>query len=119
MIISIVQYGKTLVSLERYEGKAVEIREHKKTRTLEQNSYLWVVYKYIADFTGYTTEEVHSAMKYRFLPRTEVVIGETSASVPKSTKSLKTKEFNEFIERVVSFAASELSINIPPPTYNA
>ena len=90
--------------------------KEERDRTLKQNAYLWsVVYAYIADFTGYSTEEVHEACKYKFLPRTEVSMGESSMSVPKSTKMLTTKGFTEYLDRVIAFAASELSISIPPP----
>jgi len=107
-----------LPETENWDCEDVVVKPHKadRDRTTRQNAYLWsTVYKYIADFTGHSTEEIHSAMKYRLLPRTEVLVGETSTSVPKSTKSLTTKEFGEYVDRVVAFAGTELGITIPAP----
>jgi hypothetical protein len=46
----------------------ISINKFRKSRSLQQNRYMWgVVYKLIADHTGYTADEVHQLMKDRFL----------------------------------------------------
>ena len=86
------------------------IRKEKKSRSNNQNRYLWgVVYKIIANETGHTEEEVHEHMKWRFLRkhgRLETV---------KSTSDLNTKEFEEYTENIRRFGATDLSLQIPVP----
>lgn len=104
--------------LRRMEGKWVTLTASKKgkPRSLNQNRYLWgVVYEYIADETGHSPEEVHAAMKQMFLPRQFLPFGGRTVELAKSTTDLTTQEFNEFVDRVVAFAGTELSLSIPPP----
>jgi hypothetical protein len=102
----------------RNDGKHITITVSKKgkPRSLNQNAYMWaVVYEYIADETGHSPEEVHAAMKQLFLPRQFLPFGGHTVEMAKSTTDLSTEEFESFIERVRSFAATELSLRIPLP----
>jgi len=101
----------------RNEGKdvRVQIGPYQNKRTTRQNSYLWgVVYAEIAADTGYSTEDIHEAMKAKFLPRNFVDIGNEEIRVPKSTTTLSTDEFGKYVDQIVAFAG-ELGIAIPPP----
>ena len=117
----LIIHKNRLPETEHWDCEEVTIKPYKeeRDRTTRQNAYLWsVVYKYISDETGHSTEEIHEALKYKLLPRTEVYVGEASIIVPKSTKSLTTKEFTSYVDSVIAFAASELSVSIPPPNAN-
>jgi hypothetical protein len=104
--------------LKKKEGQYVRIAFSQpiKERSKAQNRYIWgVVYEMIAAETGYTTEEVHEHMKSMFLPRKFIEIGGVMQQITKSTTTLSTLEFNEYIDKVIAFAAQELSMSIPAP----
>lgn len=84
-----------------------------KPRSLKENNYYWgVVLQTIADGTGYTPEEVHDAMRWKFLRK-----GQRFETVA-STSSLSTYEFEEYLEKIRMFAAQELNCPIPLPKQN-
>ena len=98
-----------------FEGKEVEvvIRQPTSPRTLQQNKYLFgVCYKMIADETGHTPEEIHEVMKSMFLKDYADFNGQKVVII-KSTTSLNTKQFGEYVDKVKRFAAQELGIVIP------
>lgn len=100
------------------ESKMVQITvtECGKPRSVHQNRYMWgVVYQMIADETGHLPEEVHEFCKMKFLPRAFIAIGNEEFAVTKSTTKLTTGEFEEYLERIRVFAATELAIRIPMP----
>lgn len=81
-------------------------------RSVEQNRYYWgIVIKLLADYTGYTKEEMHEALKYKFL-RYENVPGLPTVL---STTQLSTVEFESYLEQVRRWAAIEFGVYIPLP----
>ena len=78
----------------------IELKEA-GVRSSQQNNYYWNIVRILADELGYTENEMHSTIKNHF----EV----------ESTKTLSTKEFASFIERLVRWSAIELNIVIPDP----
>lgn len=101
--------------LRNFEGKdiALTIKEPSRTRqrSNKENSYLWgVVYQIISQHTGYHPEEVHEAMKWKFLKKE----GELMDTVI-STASLDTIAFEQYVEKVRSWAGQYLQLVIPLP----
>ena len=76
----------------------IELKET-GVRSSQQNNYYWNAVRIIAEELGYTDNEMHATIKNHF----EV----------ESTKTLSTKEFASFIERLVRWSAIELNIVIP------
>jgi hypothetical protein len=89
-----------------------------KARTLQQNAYLWgVVYvdvleglRAIAEEAGEpvvfaTDEELHLAMKWKFLRRQIVLPGGELVEVPGSSARLTMEQFSEFVSHVIAWAA--------------
>ena len=68
-------------------------------RSAQQNNYYWKIVEIIAEDLGYTNQEMHSAIKEHFNIQ--------------STKTLSTKEFANFIERIIRWCAVDLNIVIP------
>ena len=68
-------------------------------RSSQQNNYYWKIVDLLAEDLGYTTQEMHQAIKDHFNI--------------KSTKILTTKEFSQFIERIIRWAAIDLNVVIP------
>lgn len=104
-------------AFKKLSGKRAEItvRPETKSRTNEQNRYLWgVVYKYISEEIGYEPEQVHELMKFKFL-KIEILVKGNPETVIRSTTELSTEEFNQYVERIVRWAAEFLGLVIPDP----
>jgi hypothetical protein len=97
--------------IKKLEGKDVEIKELGSERTQQQNRYMWgVVYRLVAEHTGYTVEETHQVFRDRFL-----TYRKGKFEFTKSTTDLNTKEFGEYLDKVIDYAQQELEIIIPEP----
>ncbi len=101
-----------LVELSKLEGKHIEltIQKERNTRTLNQNSYYWgVIIEILSDYTGYDKDEVHEALKFKFLKKYE----DTNLVTVGSTAKLSTAEFADYIDGIIRWAATEYQIVIP------
>ena len=99
------------VSLLDGKRVVVEVKKFRKNRSDAQNRFWWgVCIDILSKHCGYTPEEMHDAIKYKFLP-----IEKNGLKSCKSTTSLTTEEFNNLIGRVQMWAAEELSLYIPDP----
>ena len=101
-------------AMKIYDGQKVVIMIAKPTkdRTLPQNKYLWSVpYKMISDETGNDVDSVHHYMAGMFLAH------KTAGPIPavRSTTTLTTVEFSEYIEVIIRWAAEFLNLYIPLP----
>ncbi len=100
-----------LVLLSGLEGKRIElsIQLERNSRTLSQNAYYWgVVVEILAEHFGYETDEMHEALKFKFLKKH----GDILVTVG-STAKLSTKEFGEYLDKVIRWAAEEYQVVIP------
>ena len=101
-----------------FKGQSVEIivRRKRKHRSVQQNRYYWLIVTMMADYTGFTKDEMHSVLKSRFL-KSEKVNTETGAvfEYVKSSAGLSTVEAEEYYDQVRQFASEEFGINIPLP----
>lgn len=90
--------------LRQFKGQRVEVmvREKTKIRSYNANDYYWgVVLARFSKFSGYETkEEMHEILKKEFNVKT--------------TSSMKTPEFQEYIAKVIRLAAKQ-GCNIPDP----
>ena len=90
-------------SLDPTKFYDVSIREHKDSRSIQQNKRYWALITEISSYLGYTTDEVHCMLAYKFLSYKEEMLGDEVVIVPSTTK-LKIKEFNEYYDKVEQFA---------------
>ena len=93
------------------KGAKVDVTQKRKTRSKWQNAWLHAVIKEISDFTGYETDEAKEIIKRK------CGLGYTKNGhqFTRSTADLDTKEFTEFMERVIRVCAQELELVIPDP----
>jgi len=102
-----------------YEEKSyiVTVKEYKKSRSLEQNAYYWVVVGIISDYTGYDKDGLHEAFKRNFIGKDEGkdMFGNYYCK-PKSTTELNTKQFGEYLDKVMLYALNN-EIQIEPPSH--
>ena len=125
--IGLVQDGKLHLDyraqfdayLRRFEGDEVEVevRKRRSKRSTAQNAYWWsVVVPTLAEHTGYTRDEMHEALKAKFLSAEDLSLGLTKIG---STAKLNTQDFADLVDRVVLWAAESLGVIVPPPEPDA
>ncbi len=102
-----------LQRVQSLDGKRVEVivREHKAKRSDCQNRLYWGVYiPPLAEYCGYTHDEMHEALRRMFL----TVEREGFPPTVKSTTQLNTKEFTEYLDKI-EMLACENGVHIPNP----
>lgn len=104
--------------LQQLAGKPVVVTldRPRKRATESQRKYYWgVIVEMLANELGYTKEEMHEALKYKFL-RTEAEPDRRRVlETVRSTEDLSTTEREKFHEDVRMWAARDLGIVIPLP----
>jgi len=101
------------------DGKTeVVFRIYKASRSLDQNARLHSLIGMCADEAGYTIEEMKLVFKEQLLQPIQVIeVGQYRVPVYKSTAKMKTKEFNEFMERVEFLASQWYHVALPARSY--
>ena len=101
-------------ALSAYEGKEVDvvIKRHRETMSQPQLRYWWAVpVAILAEHCGYDRDEMHAAIKWKFL-RT---IDAHGLEVVPSIRSLDTAAMTKLIDDVIRWALVELGVEIPLP----
>jgi len=83
----------------------VLIKERSNDRSIEQNSRLWDLYTSVGDYLGYSADEVHDLMGYKFL-LIEKWVGRDKITKVQSTTKLTVKEMGEYQEKIEAFASN-------------
>lgn len=83
----------------------VLIKARDSDRTLEQNARLWQLYTSVGNYLGYTAEEVHELMGYKFL-LIEKNIGREKITKVLSTTKLEIKHMAEYQEKIEAWASN-------------
>lgn len=99
----------------------ITIEQQKATRSQQANAYYWgAVVKRIAAWNGNTPDEIHEALKLKFLSKELAFAngnGEVVAEfvIGGSTRQLDTAAFYDYVERIRAWAQEALELHIPPP----
>ena len=80
------------------------IKERNSDRSIEQNSRLWDLYTSVGNYLGYSSEDMHDLMGYRFL-LIEKYVGRDKITKVRSTTKLSVKEMAEYQEKIEAFAS--------------
>ena len=83
----------------------VLIKKRADSRSVEQNARLWSIYTSIGNYLGYTAEEVHQLMKFKFV-LIEKYVGKDKITLVRSTTKLNVKEMAEYQEKIEAWAAN-------------
>jgi hypothetical protein len=103
---------KTYLSSLRGECELI-LRKWKRRRSGQQNNFYWgVVVPLVCEHTGYTDEEAHEALKFKFLRKKDE---REFLPTTRSTAELSTVEFEDYLAKIVLWAGQELQVYIPPP----
>lgn len=98
--------------LLRGQPVQVLIEPKRKPRSLAENGYYWgVVIPLLCEWSGYMSDEMHDALKEKFLGRYDEKNGLTRMA---STSSLSTVEFEKYMSDIRQWA-SEQGVFIPLP----
>lgn len=103
--------------------RRVEVKMHRKKRTNPQNAFYWgVVLAAFVNFRHeqgeeFDAENAHEFFKLKFLRSTVVNTdtGELLGSTVRSTTTLNTSEFNEYLEKITAWMA-DYGIVVPEPS---
>ncbi len=121
IFLGIVKKGKLLLNeqdnFDRYlltlENKGIKliIKRIKKYRSNNENRYYWgVVVKLLSEHTGYSSDEMHDALRMLFLRNADRKI-----PTLRSSTSLTTIEFENYLTEIRQWATQELDCFIPLP----
>jgi len=94
-------------------GEQIELilRKHKSRRSNSQNSWYWgCIVPLLAEHCGYDAEEMHEALKHKFLR----IHDDSELPTVRSSAKLTTAEFTEYVEKCRRLGA-ELGVYIPNP----
>lgn len=108
---------KQIQALDFDKGQIYEasIKRKPKKRTIPQNKLYHMWLNCIADETGEDKDDLHKVFAKKFLGVEQVdVLGEKIGRI-KSTASLDTVKFTEYLERIRAFVSLELGIILPDP----
>lgn len=104
-------------AVARHEGRDVwvTVARQQHNRTMDQNKYYWgVVIAECASYCGLDRDEMHEALKAKFLPVRHVeLLNGLKLDTPPTTKTLTVEEFTEYIESIKRWAAQWLHLSIP------
>lgn len=93
-----------LLTYEPGKNWQVIIKERADSRSVEQNSRLWNLYTSIGNYLGYTAEEMHQLLGYKFLLE-EKWIGRDKITRVKSTTKLSVKDMAEYQDKICAWAS--------------
>jgi len=94
-----------LITQDPDKNWQVLIKERESARSVEQNKRLWELYTSIGNYLGYSSEDIHDLMGYRFL-LIEKYVGRDKITKVRSTTKLSVKEMAEYQEKIEAFAAN-------------
>ena len=82
----------------------VLIKERNTDRSVEQNARLWELYTSVGNYLGYSAEDMHDLMGYKFL-LIEKWVGKDKITKVQSTTKLSIKEMGEYQEKIEAWAS--------------
>ena len=108
-----VQASKAAAYLSKLteRGAKAEVKQIRKNRSNWQNAWFHAVVKEVSTFTGYELDEAKTILKRKG----GLSYTKNGHPFERSTSDLDTKEFSEFMERVIRVCAQELDLVIPDP----
>ena len=105
---------KHIQSLNLDESYEIIVQPYKKIRSKAQNRTLWSFYKPIADYTGYTEEELHEVFKAACIGFEVFTYNGEKYMKPKTSTRLTIKGMTKMLEKVI-LVANFLQVGLPIP----
>ena len=108
----VIDYIGKLPDEKRYK---VDIKSIREVRSPDQNQLYWLWLTCISDETGNDKDTLHEHFKDVYLGSKERIVFNRSISIRHTTTKLDTKEFAAYLDRIQTFANTELGIVLPNP----
>jgi len=109
-----VQYSRVLSALEGQEV-SVSIKPRHKSRSNRQNRYYrGCVLEILSDWNGDIPDDWHEWLKMKFLSTEKEINGERFIYA-RSTTTLSTSEFEDYMQKIREWASVKLNLYIPKP----
>jgi len=106
-------------AIKHFEGLrlVITIAPEEQRRSLRQQAYYrGVVLEMMARQSGHTTQELHNAMRGRYLLETVIdPISGRELTYTRSTADLTVAEFSKYLDEVMLLGAEWLGLSFPPP----
>lgn len=111
----ITDFELLLDFINKHPGKYFELTVQRK-RSVKQNRVYWMYVNELSKHTGFTSNEMHEVLKFKFLKaeKYDVETGEVFEYI-RSTTDLSTKEFTDFIEQIRVWSIDNLNVHLPLP----
>ena len=101
-----VEHARRLIGeLDLSKAWEINVKEYDHQRSIQQNRKYWKLVGELGSFLGYSTEEIHQMMKYKYLSYKQEMLGDEMVVIP-TTSQLTIKEFIEYCNNVERFAVS-------------
>lgn len=104
--------------LREFNGKRIEIKiqKLKSVRSQQQNRYWWAIVTILAKEIGYTKNEMHEILKFKFLKRSKIVenTGEILEYIESTTK-LNKSDFADMTSELIRWSAETFNVILPIP----
>jgi len=91
--------------LDKDKFYQITVKERKVQRSTDQNKRLWMLYTTIGNDIGYSAEEMHELLTYKFLSNEKVINGEKIVHVP-STSKLSVDDMIEYQKQIEFWAST-------------
>ena len=99
-----VEHARKLIGeLDLSKAWEINVKEYDHQRSIQQNRKYWKLVGELGSYLGYSTEEIHQMMKYKYLSYKQELLGDEVVVVP-STSNLSIKEFIDYLSNVEGFA---------------
>lgn len=94
----------------------VEIKQYRDNRSNNQNNLFQKWMRILADGSGYSRREMEEFFEDEFLEKKQISIGGVMHEVSGRAKDLDTKDFSEFMERILMWVAENMpEVRLPLP----
>lgn len=107
-----------LNDLNHFKNKKVHITIDllKSKRSEQQNKYWWAVVTILSKEIGYTKNELHEILKFKFLKRSKIVesTGEALEYIESTTK-LNKSDFADMTSELIRWSAETFNVILPIP----
>ncbi len=104
--------SQAILALPHDPPMEVIVRPWKNTRSRDQNDLYWAILTKISGEIGHSVDELHEIMKMQFLGYDRIQYKDMLIERPRSTTKLTKKEFSDFVEQVMVWAASEFGVTV-------
>ena len=119
--------GNAVVAVQEIQEEPIMeviIKPYRKSKSQEQLGYLWAgvlpsISRHIEESGGkhFSADDIYDWMLDEYGEKHIVSIKGVDKVAVKSASKMNTKEMSDFIEKIIQFAAVELSFAVPPSEY--